>query len=69
MGDNYTVLKIDELTRLGDMNNIERYYRYTIKTKGGTRLSVDVDEKDTKPEKVATILAQKAQDFDATLEL
>lgn len=69
MAKEYTVLKIDELTRLSDMHGIERYYRHTIKTKGGVVLTVDVDEKDFTEEKAAPILAKKAQVADKILAL
>lgn len=68
MGTEYTVLKIDEMTRLGDMHTIEKYYRYTVKTKGGSVITVDLSEKDSTPEKAPPILLKKAQDFDAILK-
>jgi len=69
MSAEYKVLKIDELVRPGEGGGIERYYRHTIKTKGGTVLTVDIDEKDFTPEKVAPILAQKAAAADKILAL
>jgi len=63
----YTVLKIDELSRMSDTQGIERYYRYRIKTKGGTILSKDIDEKDTEPEKADKILTALAEKFDKLL--
>lgn len=68
MAKEYEVLKIDELQRIGDMNRIDKYYRYTIKTAGGTVIRVDIDEKDSTPEKATPILAAKAQNFDAILK-
>lgn len=65
----YTVLKIDQLTRMGDMDGIERYYRHRIKTKGGVILTVDIDEKDFTPEKSAPILTEKAENADKILAL
>lgn len=67
MAEGYKIIKIDELTRLSDTNGIERYYRHTIKTKGGVVLSVDVSEKDFTLEKAAPILAKKAQNADSIL--
>lgn len=60
----YKVLKIDELTRIGDMNNVERYYRHTIKTRGGTVMSVDISEADFSAEKAAPILEKRATEAD-----
>jgi len=60
----YRVLKIDELTRVSDTQGIERYYRHTIRTRGGTVLRVDIDEDDFTAEKAAPILAAKATEAD-----
>ena len=64
----YSVLKIDELQRVGDLHGIEKYYRHQIKTKGGTVLSVDIDEVNFTPEKAPSILLKKAQEADAILK-
>jgi len=68
MGIEYKVLKIDELTRVGDLHGIEKYYRHQIKTKGGVILSVNIDEADFTPEKASPILSKKAQEADAILK-
>ncbi len=60
MSQAYKVLKIDELSRVGDAGGIERYYRHTIRTRGGTVLRVDINEDDFTPEKAAPILEAKA---------
>jgi len=64
MDKGYKVLKIDELSRVSDAGGVERYYRHKIKTRGGTVLTVDIDEKDMAEEKVASILTEKATLFD-----
>lgn len=69
MDKEYKVLKIDEMVRPGEVSGIERYYRHTIKTKGGVVLSVDISEKDFTDEKVAPILLKKAQMADKILAL
>jgi len=69
MAKEYEVLKIDELTRMGETQGIERYYRHRIKTKGGTVLSVDIDEKDFTEEKAGPILLKAAQNADKVLKL
>ena len=60
----YKVLRIDELTRVSDTGGVERYYRHTIRTRGGTVLRVDIDEEDFSEEKAAPILLAKATEAD-----
>lgn len=69
MAENYKVLQIDELTRVSDTAGIEHYYRHTIKTKGGTVLTVDISEEDFTAEKAAPILAKRATEADKILAL
>lgn len=69
MANEYEVLSIDELTRVGETRGIERYYRHQIKTKGGVILTVDIDEKDFTEDKAAPILLKKAQNADKILAL
>lgn len=69
MAAEYKVLKIDELTRVGEAGGIEHYYRHQIKTKGGVVLTVDIDERDFTPEKAAPILLKKAVEADKILAL
>ncbi len=69
MGVEYKVLKIDELVRPGEAGGIDRFYRHTIKTKGGTTLTVDIDEKDFTAEKAGPILLEKAQTAEKILKL
>ena len=69
MAVEYTVLKIDELTKMDDVKGIIHYYRHTIKTKGGVVLTVDIDEKNFTAEKAAPILLKKAQEADKILTL
>ena len=63
----YKVLKIDELTRLSETGGVERYYRHQIKTRGGTILSVDIDERDFTAERAGPILEKKAVEADKIL--
>lgn len=65
----YKVLKIDELTRLSATHGIERYYRHTIQTKGGTVLTVDIDEANFSAEKADPILTKRAIEADKILNL
>lgn len=69
MGTEYKVLKIDEMSRVGELGGIEKFYRHQIKTKGGVVLTVDVSEKDFTAEKAAPILLKKAQEADKILAL
>jgi|TARA_Y100000310_G_scaffold154415_1_gene153977 ABC-type branched-subunit amino acid transport system substrate-binding protein len=68
MSKDYEVLKITELTKVGDLHEIEKYYRHQIKTKGGTVISVNVDEADFTPEKASPILTKAAVNADAVLK-
>ena len=65
----FRVLRIDELTRVGDTGSIERYYRHTIKSREGVLLTIDVEEKNFTPEKVEPILSKKAIEADKILTL
>ncbi len=65
----YKVLKIDELVRPSDTQGVERYYRHTIKTRGGTVLTIDIDEKNFTADKVDAILTKKATEADKILTL
>jgi len=69
MGAEYKVLKIMEMTRMAEERGLEKYYRHTIKTKGGTILTIDIDEKDFTEDKAAPILLKKAQSADKILAL
>ena len=69
MAKEYEVLKIDELSRVGELGGIEHYYRHTIKTKGGIRLSIDISQEDFTEEKAGPILLKAAQNADKILKL
>lgn len=66
---NYKVLKIDELVRLADGGGVEKYYRHTIKTRGGTVLTVNIDAKYFSAELAAPILEKSATEADKILSL
>ncbi len=65
----YKVLKIDELTRLSATGGVESYYRHSIMTRGGTRLTVDIDAADFTADKVAPIMEKRAIEADKILAL
>jgi len=69
MGGEYKVLKIDELVRPGEAGGIERYSRVQFKTKKGVIKTIDVDEVDLTPDKVAPILEKRAKELDAIMSL
>lgn len=64
MAAEYKVLKIDEVTRPSEVGGVEKYYRYSILTKGKTRLTVDIDAEYFTPEKSAPILLAAALNAD-----
>lgn len=63
----YSVVRITELMRVSAAGGLEKYYRHTVQTRGGTVITVDVDEKDFTPEKVAPILTTRATNADKIL--
>lgn len=65
----YRVLKIDELTRVSDLGGIEKYYRHTIRTRGGVVLTVDIDEDNFTPDKAGPILEKRAVEADKIMLL
>ncbi len=69
MTADYKVLKISELVRPGEVSGVEKFYRHTIKTKGGVILSVEIAEADFTPEKSGPILLAAAKNADAILKL
>ncbi len=69
MANEYKVLRIDEMSRLAEVGGIEKYYRHSIKTKGGVTLTVNINEKDFTAEKAAPILLAAATKADKILAL
>ena len=69
MPKEYQVLKVDEMVRPGEISGVERYYRATIKTHGGTVLTVDLQEADFSAEKAGPVLAKAALAADQVLRL
>ena len=69
MPNEYKVLKITEMIRPSDTDGVEKYYRHSIKTRGGTVLSVDISDKDFTADKAAPILAKRATEADKILSL
>ena len=65
MAREFEVLKIDELVRPSDRGGIEKYYRHTIRTRGGTVLTMDIGEGDMAKDKVSAALVKRATEFDA----
>jgi hypothetical protein len=69
MAQVYEVLKIMEQGRIGEGGGFEKFYRHTIKTKGGTQLTIDIDEKDFTAAKAGPILLARATEADKILSL
>lgn len=63
----YKVLKIDEWIRPGEIGGVDKYYRHTIKTRGGTVLTVDIEERDFIEDKAVPILTKRATEADKIL--
>ena len=69
MSTEYKVMRITEMVKPSELEGLVRYYRHTIKTKGGTTLTIDISEKDFTAEKAAPILLKKATEADKILGL
>jgi len=69
MSAEYKVIKITEMSKISETEGVIRYYRHTIETKGGTRLTVDIDEKNFTAEKAGPILHKRATEADKILGL
>jgi len=69
MGQNYEVLKIMEQGRIGEGGSFEKFYRHTIRTRGGTVLTVDIAESDFTAAKAGPILLARATEADKILAL
>jgi len=69
MPQEYKVLKITEMIRPSDTEGVEKYYRHSIKTRGGTVLTVDISDKDFTADKAAPILTKRAVEADKILQL
>lgn len=65
----YKVLRIEEMIRPGEVSGIEKFYRHTIKTRGGIVLTVDIAERDFSKTRAAPILEKRAQEADEVLTL
>jgi len=63
----YTIMWIDQLTRVGEMGAIEHYNRVRFKTKGGLIRTMDIEEKDLTEEKVKAVLTKEAEKLDKIL--
>ena len=69
MANEYKVLRITEMIRPSATEGVEKFYRHSIMTKGGTRLTEDISEEDFTAEKAAPILAKRAIEADKILKL
>ena len=46
MANEYKVLKITEMIGPSDTEGVEKFYRHSIRTRGGVMLSVDISKDD-----------------------
>jgi len=63
------VTRITEVSRLDPKRGIIKIYRHIIMTKGGSSLTVDIDQEDFTAEKAEPILRAKAEEADRILRL
>lgn len=66
-GHSYEIIRITEQLRPAADGGVEKFYRHTIRTRGGTVLTVDIPEADFTPEKVEPILKARATNADKIL--
>lgn len=69
MDKDFKVLRIDELTRIGETGNIQKFYRHQVKSKSGVIFTVDIPEANFTAEKAQPILLAKAQEVDKIMAL
>ncbi|MBA7607942.1 hypothetical protein ES703_15112 [subsurface metagenome] len=69
MANEYKVLKITEMIGPSDTEGVEKFYRHSIRTRGGVMLSVDISKDDFTAENAAPILKARAQEADKILQL
>lgn len=60
MAAEYKVIKSVERTGIDEAEGIYRYRVYTLRTKGGSVITVNLMEKDWSPEKAAPIFLEAA---------
>ena len=65
----YKVLKIDEMTRVGELGRVEYFGRVTFKTKKGVTWHVDIPGENVTPELAAPVVEKKAKELDAVMSL
>jgi len=64
MAAEYKVLDSIEMTGIDKIKGIFKYRRYTLRTKSGSVITIDLDEKDWTPEKAGPIFLKAALDED-----
>ena len=60
MAKEYEVIDSTEMTGIDKVKGIFKYRRYQLKTKAGSVITVDLNEKDWTPEKAAAIFLEAA---------
>jgi len=63
--DAYTVLEINERTRINDLNRVERYYQVRARTAKGTVFTATLGESQVAPKESRDILTARAKALDA----
>jgi hypothetical protein len=64
MAAEYKVTKSLEMTGISEEGRIYKYRRYTLHTKSGSIITVDLDEKNWTPEKASAIFLKAATEED-----
>ena len=68
MTNEYTVLDINERTRINELNRPERYYQVRARTAKGTLFTVSLTEAQIEPKAAQAVLAARAKQLDAIKE-
>jgi hypothetical protein len=64
MASEYKVIDSVEMTGIDRLKGVFKYRRYTLRTKSGSIITVDLDEKDWTPEKASAIFLKYATEED-----
>lgn len=63
------VIDVTEVMRPGPALEMEKFYRYTVTSKGGITFTEEIPEAETTPEEVDKILGARAEQLDKTKSL
>lgn len=69
MAKGYKVTDVNERSMINRAGKVEKFYRVTAESAGGTTFSIEVTDSDFNNEKVAQLLADKASIIDGIRKL